>query len=133
MRRQGGKAIIGQLAMQHIGVDIIEIDRIKNAIDRWGKGFLERVYTRPELELYAENPPSLAARFSGKEAVIKALDCRSIGLNDIEILSDASGKPHVRLYGRAQHQAEDIGLCGISISLSHCRDYAVACAIGESK
>lgn len=119
--------------MQYIGVDIIEIGRIQKAVDRWGNGFLERVYTRPELELYARNCSSLAARFSGKEAVIKALDCRSIGLKDIEILSDASGKPQVRLYGKAQHQAEDIGLCGVSVSLSHCRDYAVACAIGESK
>ncbi len=119
--------------MQHIGVDIVEISRIKNAVDRWGDGFLERVYTRPELELYSKNLSSLAARFSGKEAVIKALDCRSIGLKEIEILSDASGKPNVRLYGRAQHQAEGIGLDGISISLSHCREYAVACAIGESK
>ena len=119
--------------MQHIGVDIVEIGRIQKAIDRWGSGFLERVYTRPELELYAKNPSSLAARFSGKEAVIKALDCRSIGLKEIEILSDASGKPQIHLYGKAQHQAEDIGLSDISISLSHCRDYAVACAIGQSK
>ncbi len=119
--------------MQHIGVDIVEISRIKSAVDRWGRGFLERVYTRPELELYARNPSSLAARFSGKEAVIKALDCPSIGLKEIEILSDASGKPKVHLYGKAQHQAEEAGLDGISISLSHCKDYAVACAIGQSK
>jgi len=119
--------------MQHIGVDIVEINRIQKAVDRWGKGFLERVYTQPELKLYEDNPSSLAARFSGKEAVIKALDCRSIGLKEIEILSDASGKPIVRLYGRAKQKTEDIGLSDISISLSHCKDYAVACAIGESK
>ena len=119
--------------MQYIGVDIIEIARIKKAIDRWGPGFLKRVYTAPELALYLKNPSSLAARFSGKEAVIKALDCRGIGLKDIEILSDPSGKPQVRLHGRAQHQAEGIGLSHISISLSHCKEYAVACAIGETK
>ena len=119
--------------MQYVGIDIIEIDRIQKAVNRWGRGFLDRVFTQPELELYSKNFSSLAARFSGKEAVIKALDCRSIGLKDVEILSDASGKPQVQLYGMAQHRAEDIGLCGVSISLSHCRDYAVACAIGESK
>jgi len=119
--------------MQHVGVDIVEIARIKTAIERWGNSFLERVYTQPELELYGKNPSSLAARFSGKEAVIKALDCRSIGLSEIEILSDNGGKPIVRLYGRAQQQSEDMGFSNITISLSHCREYAVACAIGESR
>ena len=119
--------------MQHIGVDIVEINRIKKAVERRGRSFLERVYTPTELELYEKNFSSLAARFSGKEAVIKALDSRSIGLKDIEILSDASGKPHVRLYGRAQHKAAEIGLSDIAISLSHCKEYAVACAIGQSK
>jgi holo-[acyl-carrier protein] synthase len=119
--------------MQHIGIDIVEIDRIKKAAERWGRSFLERVYTPAELELYSRNPSSLAARFSGKEAVIKALDSRNIGLKEIEILSDTSGKPQVRLYGRAQHKAMDIGLSGIAISLSHCKEYAIACAIGESK
>ena len=119
--------------MQYIGVDIVEIGRIKKATELWGRSFLERVYTPAELELYSKNFSSLAARFSGKEAVIKALDSRSIGLKEIEILSDASGKPQVRLYGRAQHKASDIGLSSIAISLSHCKEYAVACAIGESK
>ena len=119
--------------MQHIGVDIVEIARIEKAVDRWGQGFLKRVYTRSELELYGKRPSSLAARFSGKEAVIKALNCRSIGLKEIEILADATGKPRVKLYGRAQHQADDIGLSSLAISLSHCREYAVAFAIGETK
>ena len=119
--------------MQHVGVDIVEIARIKTAIERWGNSFLERVYTQPELELYGKKPSSLAARFSGKEAVIKALDCRSIGLKEIEILSDNGGRPIVRLYGKAQQQAEDLGISNLAISLSHCKEYAVACAVGESK
>lgn len=119
--------------MQHIGIDIIEIARIKKAIDRWGRVFLERVYTEPELELYLKYPASLAARFSGKEAVIKTLNSSGIGLKDIEILSDSSGKPRVKLYGKAQHQANTMGLTNIDISLSHCREYAIACAIGETK
>ena len=119
--------------MQHVGVDIVEIARIRAAVERWGNIFLERVYTQPELELYDKKPSSLAARFSGKEAVIKALDCRSIGLREIEILSDNGGKPIVRLYGRARQQAEDMGFSNITISLSHCREYAIACAIGESR
>ena len=131
MQRKNRKGIM--TAMQHIGVDIIEIARIKKAIDRWGLGFLKRVYTEPELELYLKNPSSLAARFSGKEAVIKTLNSSGIGLKEIEILSDSSGKPRVKLYGKAQHQAKELGLTSIEISLSHCREYAVACAIGETK
>lgn len=119
--------------MQQIGIDIVEISRIKKAIDRWGQAFLERVYTKRELALYLKNPSSLAARFSGKEAVIKALNSSGVGLKDIEILSDASGKPRVELYGKAQLRAKDSGLTILDISLSHCKDYAVACAIGETK
>ncbi len=119
--------------MQHIGIDIVEIARIERAVDRWGQSFLERVYTEPELRLYGNRSSSLAARFSGKEAVIKALNSRGIGFKEIEILSDPEGKPQVKLYGRARHQADDLGLANLAISLSHCREYAVACAIGETK
>ena len=121
--------------MQYIGVDIIEIDRIKTAIERWGEDFLHRVYTDPELKLYEKQPASLAARFAGKEAVIKALGTpdKSISLREIEILSDPSGKPLVYLYGTAQNQASNLGLANIAISLSHSRDYAVAIATGEAR
>jgi holo-[acyl-carrier protein] synthase len=117
--------------MQQVGVDIIEIDRIKKAISHWGDSFLNRVYTESELKLYRDKPSSLAARFSGKEAVIKALGSESVYLRDIEILADTNGKPHVKLYGSASRRAEDMGLENLSISLSHCREYAVACAVGE--
>jgi holo-[acyl-carrier protein] synthase len=119
--------------MQQVGIDIVEIARIERAVDRWGQGFLKRVYTEPELRLYGNKPSSLAARFSAKEAVIKALNSRSIGLKDIEILSDPTGKPEVKLYGRAQSQAKDMGLAHLAVSLSHCREYAVACAIGQTR
>ena len=119
--------------MQQVGVDIVEIPRIKKAIERWGLGFLGRVYTEAELEQYGGSISSLAARFSGKEAVIKALNSRSIGLKEIEILSAPGGKPLVRLYGRAQSRADDMGLSHLAISLSHCREYAVACAVGETE
>jgi holo-[acyl-carrier protein] synthase len=117
--------------MQQIGVDIIEISRIKEAISRWGDNFLNRVYTESELKLYSGKPASLAARFSGKEAVIKALGSENIYMHDIEILSDDFGKPEVRLYGAAQQRAGEKGLYNIAVSLSHCREYAVACAVGE--
>jgi len=119
--------------MQQVGIDIVEIARIERAIVHWGESFLKRVYTEQELSLYRKKTSSLAARFSGKEAVIKALNSRSIGLKEVEILSGPKGRPQVKLYGRALSQAEDIGLSNLSISLSHCREYAIACAVGETK
>ena len=59
--------------MHYIGIDIIEIARIEKAIARWGEGFLHRVYTEPELKLCHKKSSSLAVRFAGKEAVIKAI------------------------------------------------------------
>jgi holo-[acyl-carrier protein] synthase len=118
--------------MQYIGIDIVEIARIEAALGHWGDSFLKRVYTESELKLFRRKTPSLAARFAGKEAVIKALKNRNIGLRDIEILSDAGGQPQLHLHGRAQRQAARLGLDGLTISLSHCRDYAVATATGQA-
>lgn len=120
--------------MQSIGIDIIEISRVGQAIARWGENFLRRVYTRRELELYRRRLPSLAVRFAAKEAVIKALGKpASVSLREIEILSDPTGKPVVNLYGRTKNQAQALGLKSFAISLSHSRDYAIALVSGESK
>jgi len=121
--------------MHHIGIDIIEIARIERAIARWGESFLHRVYTEPELRLYHKKPSSLAARFAGKEAVIKALGAqpRGISWKEIEIVSDADGKPLVHLYGNVQNQANSLGLGGLAISLSHSKEYAIALVAGETR
>ena len=121
--------------MQYIGIDIIEIARIEKAVARWGESFLHRIYTDPELRLYRKKLSSLAARFAGKEAVIKALGAKNkgIGWREIEILSDSSGRPLVRLYSKAQNQANDLGLDNLAISLSHSKEYAIALVAGETK
>ena len=121
--------------MNHTGIDIIEIARIEKAIARWGENFLKRVYTESELRLYRNKPSSLAVRFAGKEAVIKALSPlgQSIGWREIEILSEPNGKPSVHLYGKAQNQAKGLGLNSLTISLSHSREYAIALVTGETK
>ena len=121
--------------MHCIGVDIIEIPRMEKAIARWGERFLRRVYTRSEIKLYRQKLSSLAARFAAKEAIIKALGkpARGICLREIEILSDPSGKPLVNLYGKAQKQAQGLGLDRLAITLSHSREYAVAVASGETR
>ena len=118
----------------HTGTDIIEIERIDEAVARWGERFLRRIYTDAELELYRNHLPSLAARFAGKEAVIKALNPVNsyVNFKDIEILSESSGKPSVVLHGKAQKLAQSISIDKIDISLSHCREYAIAFVIAAS-
>ena len=121
--------------MYCIGIDIIEIARIERAIAKWGESFLHRIYTELELKLCYKKPSSLAARFAGKEAVIKALGKPTTGasLREIEILSDPGGRPVVNLYGKAQHQAKGLGLDKLAITLSHSKEYAVAFVSGETQ
>jgi holo-[acyl-carrier protein] synthase len=116
----------------HIGVDIIEIERIRQAIERWGERFLNRVYTREELSIYGHRAHSLAASFASKEAVMKVLGTgnRGVAWREIETLYHPTGKPLIRLNGRAKKQAEKMGIKEIDVSLSHSRDNAIATAIG---
>ena len=81
-----------------IGIDIVEVRRIKGALNRWGEKFLKRVFTQRELD-YANTKKflyeTLAARFACKESVLKAFGDTRIGaqLKNIEILNDSKGKP----------------------------------------
>ena len=119
----------------YTGIDIIEIERIKKAITRWGERFLRRIYTDPELRLSGRKPQSLAARFACKEAVMKLLGTGKKGINwlEIETLSHPSGKPLVNLYGRAQSEANKLGVKEIAVSLSHSKEYAIASVVGVSE
>jgi len=121
--------------MHHIGIDIIEIARIQEAVNSWGEGFLHRVYTDSEVKQCRKRPSSLAARFAGKEAVIKALGTKNknVRWREIEILSQPGGKPVVRLYGKAQDGATSLGINEFAISLSHSKKYAIAFVVGETK
>ena len=113
-----------------IGTDIIEISRIKKSIEDTDNKFIERVYTNNEIE-YCESRKSqkyqhYAVRFAGKEAVFKAISSMlknkfEIDWKDIEILNDSSGRPYVNIL--KSKISEKIN---IDISLSHCKEYAVA-------
>ena len=117
--------------MYYHGLDIVEIARIKRALDRWGARFLERVYTEAEIELCQNRAPELASRFAAKEAVAKAFrDNSGISWRDIEILLDQSGAPVVYLHGKARAKAEEFGLKELVITLSHSREYAIASVVG---
>jgi holo-[acyl-carrier protein] synthase len=120
------------MGQSYIGIDIIEIERIKAAIARWDHRFLRRVFTDSELELCQGRAESLAARFAGKEATIKALSSpgKTVVWREVEILSGPDGKPRVNLYGLAADQARRLGLIGLEVSLSHSRKNAIALVIG---
>ena len=120
--------------MHRIGIDIVEIGRIEQAVQRHGPRFLHRVYTEAELLLCKDMANRLAVRFAGKEAVMKALGTgvKGIGWREIEILAMPSGEPVVRLYGKALAKAGTLGLTEFAISLSHSREYAVASVIADA-
>ena len=124
---------LAQAVNTAIGVDIIEIRRIRGVISRWQDSFLNRVYTRAELESH-NNIPSLAARFAAKEAVMKALGIGAgiVGWRDIEIVTNGSGAPLVKLHRRARERSKEIGITQFHISLSHSKEYAVAFVIGHA-
>ncbi len=113
-----------------IGTDIIEIERIKEAIHRT-PSFKKKVYTEKEIE-YIErkkNPyASYAGRFAAKEAVAKALGTgvRGFSFNDIEILNNELGKPVINFYNILKKKAEDMKM---QISISHSKEYAVSTVI----
>jgi holo-[acyl-carrier protein] synthase len=113
------------------GVDMIEIDRIARALDRFGQRFCDRFFT-PQEQAYCANQPSrLAGRFAVKEAVGKAL---GTGIGDvrwveIEVVCDGRGKPHLVLHGDAYEFARRAGLTEWSISLTHTGTHAIGFAV----
>jgi holo-[acyl-carrier protein] synthase len=121
--------------MNAVGVDIIEIERIERALEKFGKRFLARVYTPLEAAFCRGRVSELAARFAAKEAVMKALGtgARGVAWREIEVLPNHRGKPLVYLHGRAEKRAERIGLTALDISMSHSREFAVAFVVGQSQ
>tara|TARA_B100000029_G_scaffold160203_2_gene155988 strand:- start:337 stop:708 length:372 start_codon:yes stop_codon:yes gene_type:complete len=114
--------------MLSTGVDIIEIPRIKQVLDRYGQRFLKRVFTPQEIDYCRGRASNLAGRFAAKEATMKALGTgvRGVGWKDIEVVRADSGAPSVKLHGRAASRAERLQVTEISLSISHSREYAVA-------
>ena len=112
------------------GVDIIEIDRIKHSIEESEQKFIDRVFTKNEIQ-YCESKKSqkyqhYAGRFVAKEAIFKAIsksikDKYSVNWKDFEITNDEQGRPKVNFLGIISKDIEDI-----DISISHCKEYAIA-------
>lgn len=115
-----------------IGVDIIEVSRIRELMERKGDRLHGRVFTDIEMDAFeGGHYEKLAGRFAAKEAVSKALGrgMSGIGWNEIEIGNEPSGKPYVRLLGRAEELAKARGAKDILISISHTDTLAMAFAV----
>ncbi len=115
-----------------LGIDIIKVERIRAAIERFGERFARRVLTDRERRYVRDRPETFAGRWAAKEAVSKVLGLgvRGIGWQDIEVERMPTGQPAVRLHGRAAQRAEQLGMGRIAISITHESDYAVAVAFG---
>jgi len=109
--------------MKGIGIDIVEIKRLKKAVQKWGRLFTERVFTKTEIQysMQKRSPyQHLAARFAAKEAVMKAFGRGEITFKEIEIFNDKFGRPFCKLHKKNGK---------ISLSIAHTDKYAIASAI----
>lgn len=120
------------------GIDIAETARIEQALERHGGRFARRVYTPDEIaycEQFKNKAERYAARFAAKEAAFKALGTgwrEGVRWRDVEIAHLPSGKPELRLAGRAAELARDLHVARMAVSLSHSNHYVVAQVLFES-
>ena len=120
------------------GVDLAEVARIRAAIARYGRRFIERIYTPGEIayvERKANRFERYAGRFAAKEAGMKAIGTgwkRGVRWQDFEVSNLPSGRPTLKLHGEAAHIAEQLGVKLISLSITHTASEALAMVILES-
>ncbi|MFN3479466.1 MAG: holo-ACP synthase [Thermodesulfovibrionales bacterium] len=118
-----------------LGIDIVSVKRLKEVVDRWDRRFLDRVFTLAEIDYCLARKDSslpLSARFAAKEAMIKALGSRTdITFKDIEVINTGDGMPIINPGIRLKERLDRIGIKNIHLSLSHEKDYSVACVILE--
>ena len=119
-----------------IGVDIIEIDRIRQSIEKLGELFLSKIYTPREIaysSARANQYQHLAARFAAKEAVAKALSTGWSGefrWKDVEVMNDPGGQPRITLTGKLRDQLRS---STIHLSMSHSETHVVAVVVIEEE
>jgi len=113
-----------------VGIDSVEVNRIRKAERRWGKSFLKRLFTDAELKYcfsHANPYPSLAARFAAKEALIKALDVKAMWKwRNMEVMRAKSGRPSIALTGAAASFARKQRVKTFHVSLTHDHERATA-------
>ena len=125
-RRDGG-----EVNTLRSGIDLIEVERLGSQKPEIRQRFIERVYTEAERAYCGDNAEHLAGRFAAKEAVAKALGCGigEVSWQEIEILNDETGMPVLTLHGKAAERAAREGLSVWSVSITHVKEMAAACAV----
>jgi holo-[acyl-carrier protein] synthase len=119
------------------GVDLAEVRRIREAIERYGERFMRRIYTEAEIayvERKANRFERYAGRFAAKEAGMKAIGTgwkRGVRWQDFEVSNLPSGRPTLRLHGEAARIAEKMGVKTISLSITHTVELGMAQVILE--
>ena len=120
------------------GIDIAEVPRIAESIERFGERFLRRVFTEEEIrycDSKANRVERYAARFAAKEAAMKALGTgwnHGVRWRDIEVFRQPGRRPTIKFYGRAAEFAAKLGAKNIALSISHTPEHAIANVILES-
>jgi holo-[acyl-carrier protein] synthase len=121
-----------------IGVDLVEVERMRRLLDRKGDRALQRLFTDGEQAYAATHPEparQLAARVAAKEAGFKALSgndlARSIGWRELEVVSRKGASPILLLHGRAMARARELGVSKVHLSLTHSELAAAAFVVAE--
>jgi holo-[acyl-carrier protein] synthase len=120
------------------GIDIAEVPRIREAVERFGERFLNRIYTEGErryCDSKANRAERYAARFAAKEASMKALGTgwnHGVRWRDIEVARKPGSRPTIVFHGRAAEFAAKLGAVRVALSLTHTADQALASVILES-
>jgi holo-[acyl-carrier protein] synthase len=119
------------------GIDIAEVPRIAQSIERFGDRFVRRIFTEGEIrycESKANRAERYAARFAAKEAAMKALGTgwsRGVRWRDVEVSRQPGGRPTILFHGKAAEFAAKIGAVAVALSLSHTAEHAIAQVILE--
>ncbi len=122
-----------------IGIDLVKVIRVKEALERWGERFQNKVFTPGEVRycMQKKNPsPNFAARFAAKEAFVKALGIgirRGVHWRDVEVQRGPLGRPVLKLNGRAVEICQKERIEGLFLSLTHDGDYSGAVVVLEKK
>lgn len=116
-----------------IGVDIIEIERVRDILES-NPRFLDKIFTKNEIDYFKSKgfkAETIAGNFAAKEAISKSIGTgiRNYNFNDIEVLRNDLGKPIVKTYNNLRQICIDYSVLEIKVSISHCKEYAVANAI----
>jgi len=121
------------------GIDIVETARVARMIDEHGDRFLQRCFTEGERDYATDRRrylEHLAGRFAAKEAILKVLGTGwrgGIAWTDAEVVREVSGKPTVRLHGKCDQVAAELGIVEWWLSISHIHSHATASAIGVAE